>query len=133
MATEVAAWVAALVLLAAALFQTALVAGAPWRHVTYGGRAGTSAGVLPGPYRIMSLAAVAILVSAAWIVLARADLVSHGPLGEGFLDIAIWVVFGYLIINTVTNALSTNAVESLGFGAATFVAALACLVVAIEL
>ena len=133
MMSDVAAWVAALILAAVAIFQLALVAGAPWRHMSYGGRAGTSAGVVPGPYRIMSGAAVVVLAFAAWIVLASADVVADTPLGEGFMDVAIWVVFGYLALNTVMNALSPNTVERYAFGAATLVAALACLAVAIEL
>ena len=33
MMSDVAAWVAALILAAVAIFQLALVAGAPWRHI----------------------------------------------------------------------------------------------------
>ena len=101
--------------------------------MSYGGRAGTSPGVLARPYRIMSAASVVVLAFAAWIVLASADVAADGPLGEGFIDSAVWVVFGYLALNTVMNALSTSGMERFAFGAATLIAAMACLTVAVGL
>lgn len=128
--TDVAATMAAGLLTLVAAFQAALAGGAPWGDMSYGGRADTVGGVLPRSHRVMSAASVVLLSFAAWIVLARAGLVTSGPLGDGFLRVAVWVVFAFLVINTATNATSTNAVERFGFGAVSFVSAVACFVVA---
>lgn len=125
-----AAWTAALLLAGVALFQAALAAGAPWGDMSYGGRAETVDGVLPGSYRVMSAAAVVILLLAAWMILARGGVVSAGPLSPGFLRGAAWVVFGYLVLNTVMNVASSHPAERFGLGAITLVAAAACFVVA---
>lgn len=116
---------------AVAAFQVALAAGAPWGDMSYGGRATTVDGVLPGSYRAMSAVAAAFLLLAVWIVLARAGMVPRGPVGPGFLRGAVWVITGYLALNTVMNLLSSHPGERFGMGAVTLTAAGACLVVAL--
>ena len=81
----------------------ALVAGAPWGAHFYGGRVETRDGVLPAGYRLMSAGAVIILGLMVWIVLAYSGTVGAGLWSGGFLDIGIWVVFGYLVLNTLGN------------------------------
>ena len=128
--TELAAAVVAILLAAVAVFQAALAAGAPWRHLSYGGRAGIDRGPLPAPFRVMSVGAAVILAISGWLVLARAGLVSGGPVGSGALTVAAWVIFAYLVLNTVMNLASSSPVERFGFGAVTLVAAVGCLIVA---
>lgn len=125
-----AAITAAVLLAGVAVFQVALAAGAPWGRMSYGGQAETVDGVLPGSYRALSAVAVVILLFAAWIVLARAGVVGSGPLSPGFLRVAVWVVFGYLVLNTVMNLTSSHAGERFGMGAITLVSAVACYIVA---
>lgn len=125
-----AAITAAVLLAGVAVFQIALAAGAPWGRMSYGGQAETVDGVLPGSYRAMSAVAVVILLFAAWIVLARAGVISRGFLSPGFLRVATWVVFGYLILNTVMNLTSSHAGERFGMGAITLISAVACFIVA---
>ncbi|MDH3306403.1 MAG: hypothetical protein OEO77_02615 [Acidimicrobiia bacterium] len=125
-----AATTAAVLLLGVAALQAALAVGAPWGDMSYGGRVETVDGVLPGSYRVMSAAAVAILSFAAWVVLARGGVVAPGFLGAGFLRVAAWVVFGYLVINTGSNLASSHPVERFGVGAVTLVSAVACFIVA---
>ncbi len=72
---RLAAWSVALLLAGVALFQPGLAGGAPWGDMSYGGRAETVIGILPGSYRGMSGAAVVIRLPAAWIVLARSGVV----------------------------------------------------------
>lgn len=115
---------------AVAAFQVALAAGAPWGDMSYGGSATTVDGVLPGSYRAMSAVAAVVLLLAAWIVLARAAMVPRGPFGPGFLRGAVWVITGYLALNTVMNLLSSHPGERFGLGAVTLVGAGVCLVVA---
>ncbi len=108
-------------------FQVALAFGAPWGEHAYGGRATTTDGRLSPGYRVMSAVAVPILLFAAWIVLARADLVSGG---DDWVNVAIWFVFGYLVLNTVANFASSSKVERYLLGTVTAVCAVGTLIVA---
>jgi hypothetical protein len=127
---EKAAIGAAVLLAGVALFQSALALGAPWGDMSYGGQAETVDGVLPGNYRVMSAVAVVILLFAAFLVLARAGVVTASWPGEGFLRPAVWVVFAYLGLNTVMNLMSSHAGERFGMGAVTLVAAVLTFIVA---
>jgi hypothetical protein len=128
---EVAAVVGAALLAGVAVFQIGLAAGAPWGDMAYGGRAETNNGILTTRFRLMSAMAVVTLGVAAWIVLARADVVSGGPMGAGFVETGAWVVFGYLVLNTAANLASTNGKERLIMGPVTAVAAVLVLIVAL--
>jgi hypothetical protein len=125
---ETAAVLAAVLLQIVAAFQVGLAYGAPWGEHAYGGRAATVDGVLPPRYRVMSAIAVPILLLASWIVLAKADLVSTDA---GWIDWAVWVVFGYLVLNTLANLASSSKIERLLLGSVTLVTAFATLIVAL--
>ena len=126
---ETAAIVAATVLVAVAMYQLALALGAPWGDHAYGGRVETIEGRLPTRYRMMSAAAVPLLLLSAAIILAGAGLVSwFGQ--DDWVTVAVWVVFGYLVLNTVMNVASSHPVERFGLGSVTLIAAAACFVVA---
>ncbi len=127
---ETAAVIVAVLLGAVAAFQLALVLGAPWGEHAYGGRAQLDAGRLVGSYRVMSLAAIPILLIAIAIVLSRAGVVEWFA-ADGWVEIGVWVVFGYLVLNTAGNLASTSRVERFGMGALTIVAAVCTLVVAL--
>lgn len=126
--TEAAAVIAAVLLLLVAAFQVGLVFGMPWGDHFYGGRADTVGGVLSPRYRSMSAVAVPILLLAAWIVLAKAEVISTDA---GWIDWAVWVVFGYMVLNTAGNLASSSKIERYAMGALTIVTALATLVVAL--
>lgn len=128
---ELAAVIAAAVLVAVAGFQLALAGGAPWGDHAFGGRAETSDGRLPSRYRIMSAIAVPILILSSAIILARAGLVSWFE-QDGWVTWAVWVVVGYLVLNTLANLASNSRIERFVLGAATAVAAVATLVVALS-
>lgn len=119
---------AQIVLQAVAVFQVALAFGAPWGEHAYGGRAKTSNGRLAPQYRVMSALAVPILLFASWIVLSKADLVRGG--GD-WVNVAVWFVFGYLVLNTATNLTSTSKIERYVIGMATGLAAVCTLIVAL--
>ena len=126
---DAAAVVAAVLLALVAAIQLGLAFGAPWGDHVYGGRAETDNGRLSPRFRVMSAVAVPILLVAAAIVLSRAGVVSwFDP--EGWVATAVWVVFGYLVLNSVANFASTSRVERFGMGSLTVVAAIATLVVA---
>jgi hypothetical protein len=107
MAIEVlTATTAAFVLALLIGFQVALAAGLPLGHAAWGGQYR----VLPTRLRLGSLAAAAILGLAAWVILARADLVAPGP-EPSAIRIATWLVGGYFVLNTVGNLASKSPLE----------------------
>lgn len=113
---------AALLLAGVAGLQTALALGAPCRANAYGGRAATPDGTLPVRYRAASAIAAPTLVLAAWALLARAGVVSHGRVRPVVLARATWGIAAYLAVNTVGNLASTSTIERWGLGALTAVA-----------
>lgn len=128
---EFAAVVAAVLLVAVAVVQLALVFGAPWGDHVYGGRAETDNGRLSSRYRAMSAAAVPILLLSAVIVLSRAGVVSWFA-SDGWVAVGVWVVLAYLVLNTMANLASTSGVERFGMGSVSAVAAICTLVVALS-
>lgn len=126
---ETAGTVVAVLLGAVAAFQAALALGAHWGEHAYGGRAPTTNGRLGVRYRAMSAVAIPILLIAAWIVLTRSGVLSAE---DGWVKVAVWFVFGYLVINTGANLAGKSNVERFGMGAITAVAALATLLVALS-
>ena len=128
---EVAAVAAAALLAVVAAIQAALVLGAPWGDHVYGGRAETDNGRLTSRYRAMSAGAVPILFLSAAVVLSRAGVVSWFG-SDGWVSVATWVVFGYLVLNTFANFASKSRVEQIGMGSVTVVAAIATLIVALS-
>jgi hypothetical protein len=103
---EVAAIAAASVLGVLVLFQLALAAGMPLARAAWGGEHR----VLPSRLRLGSAVAVPILGAAAWLVLARADLVTPGA-DSMFVRIAVWVFTGYFTLNTLGNLASKSKLE----------------------
>lgn len=128
---EAAAILAAVLLATVAAVQLALVFGAPWGDHVYGGRAETEDGRLSARYRAMSAIAVPILLLFAAIILSRTDVVSWFG-SDGWVTVAVWVVFGYLVLNTIANFASKSRVERIGMGSLTAVAAICTLVVALS-
>lgn len=127
----VAAILAAVLLVTVAAIQLALAFGAPWGDHVYGGRAETDNGRLATRYRAMSAVAVPILLLSAAIILSRADVISWFG-SDGWVTAAVWIVFGYLVLNTIANLASKSRVEQIGIGSLTAVAAICTLVVALS-
>ena len=127
---EFAAILAAVLLAIVAAVQLALVFGAPWGDHVYGGRADTDNGLLSPRYRAMSAFAVPILLLAGAIILSRAEVVSWFG-SDGWVRVAVWVVFGYLVLNTITNLASKSRIERFGMGSVTALAAICTLIVAL--
>jgi hypothetical protein len=86
--------------------QLLLAAGFPLGQAAWGGMTQ----VLPPNLRWASLATVAVLGSAAWIVLARAGLAAPGAEAAG-IRVAAWVFVGFLSLNTLGNLVSSSPVE----------------------
>jgi hypothetical protein len=90
------------------VFQIGLSLGAPWGSAAWGGQ---HPGRLPGRLRIASVAAVLILAFLAWLLAARAGLVSASPVPESWLAPATWVATGYFALGTIVNLISRSPVE----------------------
>lgn len=106
MLSLVAAISFAVLLAALAAFQIALLAGAPLGRLAWGGKDR----VLPRAKRIGS--AVAIVLYAGFAVLALVRAGAIGDVGDALpVVIAMWVVFGYLVLGIGLNALSRSPQE----------------------
>ncbi len=103
--TLIAAWLACAMLAALAIFQAALVAGAPLGHFAWGGQNR----VLPRKSRIGSVVAIVLYAGFAAIILQRAGIVAWLP--ASVADIGIWVVLGYLVLGIPLNAISRSPPE----------------------
>jgi hypothetical protein len=104
--TNAAAVSVCLILGALAVFQGALVLGAPLGRFAWGGQHR----VLPTKLRAGSVAAVLIYGVMAAVVLARADLWRQ-ELSETMLRTATWVVVAYLLLGVAGNLASRSKSE----------------------
>lgn len=120
---ELAAIVAAVLMAGVAAFQAGLAMGVPLGDATMGGRAPTVDGRLTAPYRVVAVLSGAILLVGAWIVLARADLVASGILGQAMPRWGIWVVVAFSLLNSLTNIGGRHPLERYGFSALTLLVA----------
>jgi len=127
---RVSAVVAAALLAAVAVFQAALVLGAPWGEATQGGRASTMDGVLTSGPRALAAVSACLLLFSAWIVLARAGVVANGPLGDRFVRVAAWIVAALLAVNTIANLAGRHPFERWVMGTVSLGAMLLAAVVA---
>lgn len=103
-----AAWVYAALTGVICAFHLAMAAGAPWGHLTMGGR---WPGVLPPEGRLTALVSVVILAGLALVVLARAGVLRIGVLRIGVPGWAIWGVVAYLAIAVVLHVITPSAAE----------------------
>lgn len=93
------------ILLLLAVFQLALVVGAPLGRFAWGGQHR----VLPARLRIGS--AVSILIYALIDVIAWDRVGAITVLPEGFSTVAMWVVFAYFVLGIAMNAVSRSKPE----------------------
>src|SRR3954452_23659360 len=102
------AFLAAVILAALAVFQAALISGAPLGHLAWGGQHK----VLPGKLRVGSAVSIVLYGIFAYVALARAGLV--GPLVDGtWTEVSTWVLCAYFALGTVLNGISRSRPERL--------------------
>lgn len=89
-----------------AVFQLALIAGAPLGRFAWGGGHER----LPTALRIGSAVSIVIYAILAVIMLERAGLISALP-HPAIASIGIWVIVGYLALGVVMNAISRSKPE----------------------
>ena len=103
--TVIAAWTACVVLAALAVFQAALVAGAPLGHFAWGGQHR----VLPRGFRIGSVVSIVLYAAFAITILQRAGVLAWVP--DGVATIGIWVIAVYSALGIPLNAISRSLPE----------------------
>jgi hypothetical protein len=108
------------------LFQLALAFGAPWGRFAWGGKHQSA---LPTGLRIASAASVIIYALLAVIALDRAGVIEVLP--AGFSQVAMWVVFAYLALGIVMNAISRSKHERFTMTPVAIVLAVLALVIAL--
>jgi hypothetical protein len=94
-----------LVLAALAVFQAALILGAPLGRFAWGGQHD----VLPPRLRIGSAVSVVIYALIALIAWDRVGAIDLFP--SLFSEVAMWVVFAYFVLGILMNALSRSTSE----------------------
>ncbi|RPI31788.1 MAG: hypothetical protein EHM52_01095, partial [Actinomycetota bacterium] len=97
--TEAAAVLACVVLAGLAVFQVALVAGAPLGRFAWGG----AHDVLPPRLRVGSAGAVGLYCVFALIILETAGLVAVLP-GDALARVGIWAITVYFFVGAALNA-----------------------------
>jgi hypothetical protein len=112
---------------ALAVFQIALIAGAPVGHFAWGGKDR----ILPATKRVGSVISIVLYAVFAIVVLQRAGLVSVIPI-QAIVDIGTWVLVGYFLLGVVMNALSPSKPERWTMAPLSLVLAVLSLVVALS-
>lgn len=91
-----------------AVFQAALILGAPLGHFAWGGQDR----VLPVQKRLGSAISIGLYVVFAVVVLQRAGLADVVP-WPTVIGVAIWVLAGYFVLGIVLNSISRSRPERL--------------------
>ncbi len=105
------AWIYIVLTVVVAVFQLALIFGAPLGEYTLGGR---YPGKLPTNLRLAAVVQIAILIFFAVIVMARSGLAfsEYDNLGR----IGIWFVVAFFVLGTVMNLSSPSKKEKVVMG-----------------
>lgn len=108
------------------VFQLALAAGAPWGRLAWGGQ---HPGVLPAGYRIASGVSAVAYGSIAVLALDCSGLIDAFP--GRFSEAGMWIVFGFLVLGVLMNAISRSRPERLVMTPVASVLAILALLVAL--
>lgn len=123
---QLLAILASLVLGILALLHTALVFGAPFGRLVWGGRHR----VLPAGLRVASALAVLGCIGSSIVMLSHVGLLSL--VSGTWLVVTSWAVCGYFAIGVVRNALSKNKHERYTMSVVNLLLAVCALVVALS-
>jgi hypothetical protein len=113
-------------LVALAIFQTALAAGAPWGHAAWGGE---SADLSVAQQSASAVAAV-VYVAAALIVLCRAGVIWPARTDAAIFRWGTWFFAAAMTVGALPNFASQSRWETFIFGPLALVLAALCFVVA---
>ncbi|SHH37595.1 MULTISPECIES: hypothetical protein [Geodermatophilus] len=122
----VAAVVGVVLLAALAVFQLALVGGAPLGRFAWGGQHV----VLPPRLRVGSAVSIGVYGVVALLLLQAAGAVDLLP--GGVVDVAMWVLTGYFALGVALNAISRSRPERLVMTPVALALAVVCLLLALR-
>mgnify|MGYP006203838115 CR=1 FL=1 len=114
--------------LATALFQLAIVLGAPIGEYAYGGQ---HKGKLPIGYRLGSVMSFFLMLAFAGHYVAQLDLVPQ-LLGQAGNQITNWVLVGFSALSALVNNITRSQKETRLWGGITIAMLLASLLVALD-
>ena len=103
----IAALIQAVIALGVAVFQIALVAGAPLGEYTMGGQ---HPGKLPGQFRVTAAVSAIIMVAQSGHYLAQAGILNTA-LSPGQNAIVNWFWFGFALLGLIVNSISRSKKE----------------------
>ena len=116
-----------LILLLIIFFHILIMAGLVPQNIVWGGRVKTT-----GSELILSeLSAVIVLLFFAWIIAAKAGY-NKMIKSRKAMNIGVWIVCFYMVLNTVGNLLSGGRIENWVFAPLTFLMAILSLRLALE-
>jgi hypothetical protein len=123
---EIAAWIAAALLVVLTVFQLALALGAPAGAAAWGGG---NPGVLPTRLRVAS-ALVAVFVYPP-ITLLILDSGGAASVGWDINRLWMWILTGLFALGTLTNFASRSRIERMVWSPVSLVIAACCAIIAI--
>lgn len=124
---QIAALAACAVLAGLAVFQAALLTGAPLGRFAWGGQHN----VLPAGLRVGSAMSIVLYAAFGYAALAQANMVA--PLGnETATSVIAWVLTGYFVLGVLMNAISRSKPERAVMTPVALLLAIAYLVLAVN-
>ena len=124
----IAALIQAVIALGVAIFQIALVAGAPLGEYTIGGQ---HPGKLPGQFRVTAAVSAIIMVAQSGHYLAQAGILNPA-LSPGQNAIVNWFWFGFAVLGLIVNSISRSKKERNTWVPVLLVSAICTLLVALN-
>ena len=124
----IAALIQAVIALGVAVFQIALVAGAPLGEYTMGGQ---HPGKLPGQFRVTAAVSAIIMVAQSGHYLAQAGILNPA-LSPGQNAIVNWFWFGFAVLGLIVNSISKSKKERNTWVPVLLVSAICTLLVALN-
>ena len=100
------AWVLCALLAVQIVFQTKIATGAPYGHISYGGK---YKGTLPKNYRIVSAMSVFVYLFFISVVLSYSSDLSIYP--EALSRTVLWVMVVFFVLGTLANGASRSKPE----------------------
>ena len=124
----IAALIQAVIALGVAVFQIALVAGAPLGEYTMGGQ---HPGKLPGQFRVTAAVSAIIMVAQSGHYIAQAGILNPA-LSPGQNAIVNWFWFGFAVLGLIVNSISRSKKERNLWVPVLLVSAICTLLVAVR-
>ena len=123
----ISAYIFAIAVCVVVLFQITLACGAPWGHLSMGGR---YPGKFPSKLRATALIQALVLIFLAAVVMIKAKIVLHD-----YYDVskmAIWVVVGINVLSLLMNLATPSKWERIIWAPVALVMVVSSLIVAVQ-